>query len=124
MATVDGMIGTLVGNGNSLAGAKWTPQFALPGSATVTGLAFAENRFVVTTSAGQIFQSEAIPTLLIEQDSPNSLLITTTADSLQVDSAQTLTNPVWKPAGTITPTAPLQVPIGPATQLFFRAVPQ
>jgi len=124
VATVDGMIGTLVGNGNSLAGAKWAPQFALPGSATVTGLAFAENRFVVTTSAGQIFQSEAIPTLLIEQDSPNSLLITTTADSLQVDSAQTLTNPVWKPAGTITPTAPLQVPIGPATQLFFRAVPQ
>jgi photosystem II stability/assembly factor-like uncharacterized protein len=125
VATVDGLIGTLVGNGNSPAGATWTLEFALPSPAAVTGLAFAENRFVITTSTGQIFQSEAIPTLLeIQQDSPTSLLITTTSDSLQLESAETLMNPIWKPAGTVTPTTPLKIQIGTTTQLFFRAAAQ
>jgi hypothetical protein len=125
LATIDGLIGTLVGNGSSPTDANWTPAFALPASSSVTGLAFAENRFIVTTSSGQIFQSEPIPTLLlIEQDSPNSLLITTTADSLQLQSTETLTNPIWKAAGTVTPAIPLKIPLGPATQLLFRALPQ
>ncbi len=124
VATIDGQVGTLIGGANSPIGAKWTAEFAFS-SASVTGLAFAENRFVVTTSLGQIFQSEPIPTvLLITQDSPTTLTISTTADSLPLESAESLTNPLWKAAGTLTPTAPLKVLVGGATQLFFRAVPQ
>jgi hypothetical protein len=124
VVTVDGQIGTLIGDGKSPIGAKWTPEFALGSTASVTGLVFAENRFVVSSSSGQIFESEPIPTVLLIEQEGDSLIISTTADSIDLEFAESLNNPSWKAAGTVMPGAPLKVALGGATQLYFRAAGQ
>jgi hypothetical protein len=114
LITANGSLGALNQAG------KWEPITGLL-EGVITGLAYGNNSFVVTTSRGQIFQSEEMPpSISIKKVDSNTALISTDSGSLHIEKAAFPDAAAWVEVGMTSTGVPLLIPIEAGANLFAR----